>query len=113
MHIDSYDFGKIVIDGTSYSSDVIIYPDRVDTGWWREEGHSLSLKDVQSIIEYEPEVLIIGTGSYGAMHIPKETREHIESKGIRLIVNTTGEATESFNQTKKSGKVVGAFHLTC
>jgi hypothetical protein len=27
--IDSYDFGAIVIDGKRYSSDVIIYPDRV------------------------------------------------------------------------------------
>jgi len=30
MKIDSYSFGRIVIDGQVYTSDVIIYPDRVD-----------------------------------------------------------------------------------
>jgi hypothetical protein len=39
--IESYRFGEIVIDGRRYSNDVIIYPDRVDGKWWREEGHSL------------------------------------------------------------------------
>jgi hypothetical protein len=32
--IESYHFGEIVIDGRRYSSDVIIYPDRVEGQWW-------------------------------------------------------------------------------
>ena len=31
--IESYKFGEIVIDGTTYTSDVIIYPDNVDDKW--------------------------------------------------------------------------------
>jgi hypothetical protein len=34
MHIDSYDFGHIVIDGVSYSQDVLIWPGHVKKDWW-------------------------------------------------------------------------------
>ena len=30
MHIDNYSFGRIVINNKTYSSDVIVYPNRVD-----------------------------------------------------------------------------------
>jgi len=38
MHIDSYQFGQITVDGISYSSDVIILGDTVQSNWWREQG---------------------------------------------------------------------------
>ena len=113
MKIDSYDFGRIVVDGTAYSSDVIIYPDRVDADWWREEGHRLSPRDVEGVLEYKPDVIIVGTGFHGAMSVPKDVEDHIVSKGIRLIVSTTKDACKSYNEMEESGKVVGAFHLTC
>ncbi len=113
MKIDSYDFGRIVVDGTVYTSDVIIYPDRVDASWWREEGHRLSLKDIQPVLEYKPDAIIIGTGFHGAMNVPEDVREHVISNGIGLTVSTTKDACESYNEMEQSGKVVAAFHLTC
>ena len=113
MKIDSYDFGRIVVDGTVYSSDVIIYPDRVDAGWWREEGHKLSLKDIQPVLEYKPDAIIIGTGFHGAMNVPENVQEDIISREIRLTITTTKDACKSYNEMGKSAKVVGAFHLTC
>ncbi|MHA1839475.1 MAG: hypothetical protein ACTSYO_05915 [Candidatus Ranarchaeia archaeon] len=38
--IDKYEFGCIVIRGQEYTSDVIVFPDRVIDGWWRKERHS-------------------------------------------------------------------------
>ena len=35
-HIESFFFGHIVIDGRAYAQDVIILPDHVLGGWWRE-----------------------------------------------------------------------------
>jgi hypothetical protein len=37
--IDKYSFGSITIDGRTYDTDVIIYPERIDDRWWRKEGH--------------------------------------------------------------------------
>jgi hypothetical protein len=46
MMITSYDFGHIIIDGKRYTSDLIVFPDRVKVGWWRKEGHRLQLEDL-------------------------------------------------------------------
>jgi hypothetical protein len=39
--IESYKFGEIIITGKKYDSDLIIYPDHIDSSWWRKEGHLL------------------------------------------------------------------------
>jgi len=70
--IESYTFGNIKINGKSYTSDVIIYEDRVDGNWWRKEGHSLHPEDLKEMVKEKPEVIIIGTGAYGVMKIPKK-----------------------------------------
>jgi len=38
MHIDSYQFGRIVIDGVGYGSDLIILGDGVQENWRRVRG---------------------------------------------------------------------------
>lgn len=73
MKIDDYDFGRIVIDGKTYTSDVIVYPERLDTSWWRKEGHLLQPEDITGVLDAEPEVLIIGTGYSGCMRVPRRT----------------------------------------
>ena len=111
--IDAYDFGRIVIEGAVFRSDVIIFPDRVKDEWWRKDGHVLRIEDIESIVKEQPEVLIVGTGKYGVMKVSVQTREYIESKGIELIVEPTDKACEVYNQVTKDKKVVAALHLTC
>jgi hypothetical protein len=111
--IDAYDFGRIVINGTTFTSDVIIFPGRVDDNWWRKDGHVLHIEDVESIVKEKPEVLIVGTGKYGVMTVPSQTRELIESKGIELISEPTDLACKVYNEISKAKKVVAALHLTC
>ena len=41
MNITSYRFGKIDIDGRTYTSDVMITPERGVDAWWRKEGHRM------------------------------------------------------------------------
>jgi hypothetical protein len=111
--IDSYDFGRIVINGKRYNSDLIVFPDKVRDGWWRKEGHRLHIEDLKDALEAKPEVLVVGTGYSGMMTIPPETRKYVESKGIELIAQRTAEACKTFNRLVKSRKVVAALHLTC
>jgi len=111
--IDSYSFGQVVVNEHKYTSDVIIFPDRVRANWWRKAGHSLHPEDIGEVIEAKPEVLVVGTGASGVMDVPEETRAHIKSKGIELIAEPTEKACETFNRLSKSKKVVAALHLTC
>ena len=99
--IGSYDFGQITIEGKRYNSDLIIFPDKVQAGWWRKEGHRLQIDDLREVLEAKPEVLVVGTGYYGAMTVPDETRKRVESEGIELIVQKTAEACKTFNRLKE------------
>jgi hypothetical protein len=111
--IDGYDFGEITIDGKTYTSDVIIYKDRVDDNWRRIEGHRLSLSDVIQILSRKPEILIIGTGADGVMSVPEKVKAEIEARGVKVIVLKTGEACEKYNELSPIKNVIAALHLTC
>ena len=112
--IDDYSFGRIVIDGKAYTSDVIIYLDRVDDTWWRQEGHALQLEDLEDVFAAEPEILVVGQGKPGLMKVSKETREAIARRGIELLVSPTPAACSHYNKLVAKGRnVVAAFHLTC
>jgi hypothetical protein len=116
MKITHYSFGKITIDGKTYTSDVIVYPDKVDPSWWRKEGHYLQPVDLTDIINAEPDVLIIGTGASGVMQVPKETLDFVKSKRISFYVEMTRKAVNLFNklcQEKPDKKIIAALHLTC
>ena len=110
--IDSYSFGHIKIDGKSYYNDVIIFPEKIRGSWWRKEGHKLQVEDLRTVFDYKPNVLIVGTGSSGFMEVPAETREHIRKQNIKLVVEKTKTACDTYNKIKGE-KVVAALHLTC
>ncbi|HIQ22802.1 MAG TPA: hypothetical protein EYH34_16375, partial [Planctomycetes bacterium] len=80
--IDSYEFGRIVIDGQTFTSDVIIFPDRVDANWWRKEGHRLQLADLEGIWEAQPELLVVGTGATGRMEVAPEVARRLSDQGV-------------------------------
>lgn len=112
--IDKYGFGSMVVKGVIYKSDLRILGDRVVPDWWRREGHRLSLEDIRDILEYEPEELIIGTGFFGMMKVSSELKQFLEERGIRVVVERTGKAIVTFNESYNKGRrVAGAFHLTC
>jgi len=114
MQITEYTFGKIAINGQTYLTDVIITPHSVKDNWWRKEGHNLSITDLADVIAARPEVVIIGTGYYGHMHVSELTRAFLQEKGIKIEVLPTSDAVEKFNQLQqKCARLVAALHLTC
>jgi len=111
--IESYSFGQIVIDGQTYTSDVIIYPDRVEADWWRRQGHLLVPEDLGAVVAEEARTLIVGTGRSGLMRVPHETLKYLESRAFEVIVENTDDAWQTYNQLSERGAVVAALHLTC
>ncbi len=113
-HIESYSFGRITVDGTTYTNDLIILPTGVRPGWWREQGHSLREDDLREAVEASPSVLIIGTGNLGRMQVPQRILDHLEAHGISAIMERTAEACQRYNELAAQGEAVAAaLHLTC
>jgi len=113
--IQDYGFGRIVIDGELYRSDVIVYPERVDSSWWRKEGHLLVPEDLPFLPENPPEILVVGQGKFGLMKINPQLKELLNRSGVELRADKTARAVEIYNELweQSERKVIGAFHLTC
>jgi hypothetical protein len=111
--IESYSFGDIVIDGTTYTSDVIIYPDKINSDWIRRKGHLLQKEDLTDLSNYQLDVLIVGTGYFGRMKVSNDTKQFLQDNEINLIAKKTKKACDMYNDLKEKQKVAAALHLTC
>ncbi len=114
MHVDSYQFGKIVIDGVEYTNDVLVIANTVQPDWWRKKGHMLSPEDLRPIVDAAPSILVVGCGAYGVMNVPEQTRQFLADHNIQIEALNTHKAVEKFNELARAGKnIAAALHLTC
>jgi len=111
--INSYSFGNITIDNQKFTKDLIIYPDHINSNWRRKTGHLLTEADITEIIEYKPEILIIGIGASGLMKVDERVKEKLKALGIEVVIMKTAEAVMEYNRIYKEKKIVCALHLTC
>ena len=111
--IDSYSSGSITVGGKAYDADLIILPDRIFPNWWRQQGHSLAVGDLELVFHTRPDILIVGTGADALMDVPTQTRTAIERAGIQLVVQPTAKAVETYNRLRADKRLAAALHLTC
>ena len=110
--IDEYQFGHIVIDGEEQTRDVITLPGRLVTNWWRRDGHSLVLADLDEVIDELPEHLVVGSGAYGRMHPDPAALEDLRRRGIEVEIFETAEAVKRYGDLNPRS-TAAALHLTC
>jgi hypothetical protein len=115
MRIDRYRFGRVRIDGTEYTDDVIILGGVVMSPWWRSAGgHVFAPADLANVIDAAPEVVCLGTGAVGMARISDDTLAAFEAAGTEVVQGRTGEVIEIFNRLAAQGRdVAAALHLTC
>jgi len=114
VHIDSYEFGRIVIDGVTYTSDCLLLGDSVQADWWREQGHLLLPEDIQPVLAYSPAILVIGCGASARMKIDPATLAVLQDKGINVEILDTRRAVDRINDLLGEGvNIAAALHLTC
>ncbi len=114
MRISSYQFGKIVIDGVTYTSDCLILGETVQANWWRKQGHLLYPEDLQPVIEAKPSLLIVGCGASGLMKISKDLPQFLQEHDITLEAFDTNKAVERYNELSRADEnIAAALHLTC
>jgi hypothetical protein len=98
IRIEKYDFGYIIIDGTIYRSDIILYPDHVDDSWWRREGHLLIPDDLPFLNENPPKLLVVGQGKYGYIKISSRMGENLRRLDIKLRSAKSDDAVNIYNE---------------
>ena len=103
----------MTIDQQDYSKDLILIKNRVISPWWRKEGHRLDIQDLENITLDECDILIIGTGAFGVMRVPDETKQSLSKHIEQLYIERTGKAWSHYNELRKNHRVCAAFHLSC
>jgi hypothetical protein len=110
--LEDYNFGRIVVDGEEHTRDLIVLPERVVPDWWRREGHSLALEDLDEVKDELPERLILGCGAHGRLRPPAAVIEALERRGITVEAVPTDEAVRRYGESDER-RTAAALHLTC
>ena len=110
--IDFYEFGKIVVNGKTYESDIVILPDG-SIQPVPDDMHYVLLNEIEDIINIPGiKTLVIGTGAEGSGLLRKKLVKIVKAKGIKLKMMLTKDAMQLLNETPKEGLVV-MLHLNC
>ena len=110
--IADYRFGHVVVDGTEHERDLIVLPDRVVADWWRRDGHSLAIEDLDDVIDELPERLLLGCGAYGRLKPDPAVIAALERRGVAVEALPTGDAVARYRELDPS-RTAAALHLTC
>ena len=114
MMIEKYSFGRIIVDGATFTSDIIIFPDgRIHESWRRKSGHSLTADDIKELIANGSEVIIAGTGAAGMMKPESGLEAYLADKGVEFKALRTKKACHLFNELRKKRRTGICLHLTC
>jgi hypothetical protein len=113
--IESYSPGRIVVDGVAFNRDIIVLPDRVLRDWWRRDGHSLVIEDLDDVLEELPQRLILGCGYASRLEPEPSVLEALRARGVKVEALPTDQAVERFEEleTRDPAAVAAALHLTC
>jgi hypothetical protein len=110
--LSEYSFGSLTVDGERHTRDLIVLPDRVVAEWWRREGHSLAIEDLDEVIDELPDRLILGCGAYGRLEPPPAVLDQLRARGVEVEAMPTAEAVRRYGELDPK-RTAAALHLTC
>jgi hypothetical protein len=113
--IDEYNPGRVIVDGVEHSRDVIVLPGRVVGDWWRRDGHSLAIEDLDDVLDELPERLIVGCGYAGRLRPSAAVTEELRRRGTEVEALRTEDAVTRYQELadENPAAVAAALHLTC
>jgi len=124
IQISGTGFGYVVINGVRHEHDIVICKDQVSlrpknlsAKYVKDYGHTpLSLEEIRYLLDAcrDAEIVVIGSGYYGALPIPHEVFTELERRNIAYIVGETPKIVGVVNDLAKSGRrFLAILHTTC
>ncbi|MEX1046199.1 MAG: MTH938/NDUFAF3 family protein [Actinomycetota bacterium] len=110
--LEQYRFGSVLVDGEEQTRDLIVLPGRVVTNWWRKDGHSLVMEDLEDVLEELPARLVVGMGADSRMRPDPKTIEALRERGVEVEGLPTDQAIARFLELDPKD-TAAALHLTC
>jgi hypothetical protein len=110
--LENYSFGRLTVDGQEHTRDLIVLPDRVVSDWWRREGHSLAIADLDEVLDEPPARLVVGVGAHGRLRPDPAVIAELKRRGMQVECLPTDAAVRRYGELDKHG-TAAALHLTC
>jgi hypothetical protein len=116
MRIESFSFGSIRIDGTTYEYDLVIDHGEIRK---RKKKASKQYRDVfghtplsaKEDIPWRCRRLVVGTGAEGRLPVMDEVRKEALDRKVELVSLPTDDAVAILNRSAKSTNAI--LHVTC
>jgi hypothetical protein len=110
--LENYSFGRLMVDGREHTRDLIVLPERVVSDWWRREGHSLAIEDLDEVLDELPARLVLGIGADGRLRPDAAVIAELERRGVEVECLPTAEAVRRYGELDEH-RTAAALHLTC
>jgi len=118
MEINATEFGSITIDKENYPYDVLIRlsgeirkrKKKLSKKYYGTS-HIVSLEEAEFIFEKGSNLLVVGTGQNGNLHLSPEATRFFAHKDCKVLAEPTPQAIATFNHA--TGHKIGLFHVTC
>ena len=105
--IISYSDDSFTLKNKVINSNIVISNDRLIENWSVTSYENLALQHIDSIIEWHPEIILLGTGKESGFQ-NYELLTYLSSKNIGLEIMNTGAACRSYNLLIDEGRNVVA-----
>ena len=105
--ITAYGDGFVDVNKQRYSQTLIVMPKELVLDWSAKGFKSLSEQDLNALLPFSPEVILLGTGKTHQFVHPKLLKTLAEN-GISIECMTTDAACRTYNILMSEGRNVAA-----
>ncbi len=102
-----YEPGRVLVGGKAYTESLILTPKRILTDWGPADAGDLTAAHMQAILDLEPQVIVLGTGSRQVFPHPDVYQVALR-RGLGIEVMDTGAACRTYNVLLSEGRKVVA-----
>jgi hypothetical protein len=110
--LEDYRFGRLTVDGHEHTRDLIVLPERIVPDWWRCDGHSLAMEDLDEVLDELPERLVLGVGAQSQLRPDPAVLAALERRGVHVECLPTDAAIRRYGELDERS-TAAALHLTC
>ena len=107
--LERYSFGRVTVEGREHTHDVIVLPDKVVSDWWRRDGHSLAMEDLDQVLDELP---VLGVGAHSQLRPDPAVIAALERRGVHVECLPTDAAVRRYGELDER-TTAAALHLTC
>lgn len=93
--ITAYEPGEVCINKTPYSHSLLIHPTQPHTAWRPQNLSELEAVDIIQCLDYQPDLILIGTGAQHH-HLPPALLAPLYEKKIGVEVMHSSAACKTF-----------------